>query len=259
MPAVIKLLQHGKAAVRKKAVMAIHKFWLLSPESIAQLGDKLRVVLCDRDPSVMAASLCLFLDLARTQSTEFKDLVPSFVSILKQVAENRLPRSYEYHSVPAPWIQINLLKLLALFGANDQAVSENMFEVLHQVMQKAERHKNNAGFAVLYECIRTVISIRSTPELLEAAAQSIGEFLKFRNHNLKYLGITALASIVKIAPRFVTPHQLDIIECLESTDESLKRKVFYCCAPKSHVFADTRFIISYDQYQECCGHYCQTY
>lgn len=213
--------------MRKKAVMAVHRFWLKSPDSISHLSDKLRVVLCDRDPSVMAASLCLFLDLARTQASELRDLVPSFVSILKQVAENRLPRSYEYHLVPAPWIQINLLKLLGIFGTNDQAASENMYEVLLQVMQKAEKHKNNAGFAVLYECIRTVISIRATPELLEAAASSIGEFLKLRNHNLKYLGITSLASIVRIAPRFVAPHQLDIIECLESTDESLKRKVYF--------------------------------
>jgi AP-4 complex subunit epsilon-1 len=110
-------------------------------------GDKIRVVLCDRDPSVMAASLCLFLDLCKTNTKDYKDLIPSFVSILKQVAENRLPHSYEYHTVPAPWIQINLLKILGVLGANDQSSSEHMFEVLQQVMQKTERHKNNAGFA----------------------------------------------------------------------------------------------------------------
>jgi len=33
----------------------------------------------------------------------------------------RLPRSYEYHGVSAPWYQIRLLKILALLGQDNQA------------------------------------------------------------------------------------------------------------------------------------------
>jgi AP-4 complex subunit epsilon-1 len=126
--------------------------------------------------------------------------------------------------VPAPWIQINLLKLLALLGADDQAASEHMYEVLLQAMQRAEKYKNNAGYAVLYEAIMSTTRIRANNALLEAAANSIGQLIRVRNHNLKYLGIQALAAIVRVAPRFVTPHQMEVIECLESTDESIKRK-----------------------------------
>ncbi len=84
-PITLIIPQTTRAAVRKKACMAIHRFWLKAPDSISHLSDKLRVVLCDRDPSVMAASLCLFLDMARVDSLPFRDLIPSFVSILKQV------------------------------------------------------------------------------------------------------------------------------------------------------------------------------
>jgi AP-4 complex subunit epsilon-1 len=35
---VVNLLNHAKPAVRKKAVMAIHRFWLKSPEVINGLG-----------------------------------------------------------------------------------------------------------------------------------------------------------------------------------------------------------------------------
>lgn len=140
------------------------------------------------------------------------------------MSENRLPRSYEYHQVPAPWIQINLLKLLAQLGADDQSASEHMYEVLLQTLQRAEKHRNNAGYAVLYEAIMSITRIRANNSLLEAAANSIGQLLRVRNHNLKYLGIQALAAIVRVAPRFVGPHQMEVIECLESTDESIKRK-----------------------------------
>jgi hypothetical protein len=34
------------------------------------------------------------------------------LTILKQITEHRLPSTFDYHRVPAPWIQIKLLKLL---------------------------------------------------------------------------------------------------------------------------------------------------
>lgn len=62
--------------------------------------------LCDNDPGVMGATLCPLFDLVTGDVSSFKDLVVSFVSILKQVAERRLPKSYDYHQIPAPFIQV---------------------------------------------------------------------------------------------------------------------------------------------------------
>lgn len=62
--------------------------------------------LCDNDPGVMGATLCPLYDLITIDVNSYKDLVVSFVSILKQVAERRLPKSYDYHQTPAPFIQV---------------------------------------------------------------------------------------------------------------------------------------------------------
>lgn len=75
----------------------------------------------------MVSWICRCLELKFIQY--FQDLVPSFVSILKQIIERRLPRDFDYHKVPAPWMQIKLLKLLALLGKDDQSASEAMYEV----------------------------------------------------------------------------------------------------------------------------------
>lgn len=83
----------------------------------------------------MSASLCFFADLVKVQlyRTDFesyndlqespesnKDLVPTFVSILKQISEHSLPVIYEYHGVPSPWIQIKLLGILTILGNDDK-------------------------------------------------------------------------------------------------------------------------------------------
>ena len=48
----------------------------------------------------------------------------SFVVILKQVVEHKLPRDYDYHRIPAPWIQMKLLEILAFLGADDKTASD---------------------------------------------------------------------------------------------------------------------------------------
>ena len=63
--------------------------------------------LCDNDPGVMGATLCPLYDLTLEEPNSYKDLVVSFVNILKQVAERRLPTSYDYHQMPAPFIQVH--------------------------------------------------------------------------------------------------------------------------------------------------------
>ncbi|KAL0297432.1 UNVERIFIED_CONTAM: AP-4 complex subunit epsilon [Sesamum radiatum] len=155
--------------------------------------------LSDNDPGVMGAALCPLFDLIMIDVNSYKDLVVSFVNILKQVAERRLPKSYDYHQMPAPFIQhasflmalgkIKLLKILALLGNGDKKASEQMYTISD-------------------------------------------------SHNLKYLGIDALSRLIKISPEIAEQHQLAVIDCLEGSlycswvsqikdpDDTLKRKTF---------------------------------
>ncbi|KAF8755729.1 hypothetical protein HU200_011197 [Digitaria exilis] len=225
LPQVVELLAHPKEAVRKKAVMALHRFYQRSPSSVSHLVSNFRKRLCDNDPGVMGATLCPLYDLILEEPNAYKDLVVSFVNILKQVAERRLPTSYDYHQMPAPFIQIKLLKILAVLGSGDKQASGHMYTVLGDIFRKGDT-ASNIGNAILYECICCISSIFPNPKMLEAAAETTSKFLKSDSHNLKYMGIDALGRLIKINPDIAEEHQLAVIDCLEDPDDTLKRKTF---------------------------------
>jgi hypothetical protein len=62
--------------------------------------------------------------------------------------------------MPAPWIQVNLLQVLAILGTADKTASEGMYEMLHEVMKRADIGIN-VGFAILYEVIHPDGAARS--------------------------------------------------------------------------------------------------
>ena len=219
---VVGLMSHTHPLVRKKAVTVMHSFYKKSDGTI---GDPkvFRAALCDRDPAVMGASLALFYDVCLHDPAANRDLVPSFVSILKQIMEHRLARDYDYHRVPAPWMQIKLLKLIALLAADDTALSQRASEALGEVIKRADTGLS-IGHAVVYECVSTITSISPLPELIEAAAECTSKMLSSQSSNLRYLGITALSRIVKIDTRYAQEHQGIVINCLEDSDDAIRRK-----------------------------------
>lgn len=222
-PLVFKLLSHPQEAVRKKAIVAVHKFFKIVPEAVLDQKDQIRKVLCDPDPSVMGASLHVLCEIAKAHPAASKDLVPSFVSILKQITEHRLPRDFDYHRMPAPWLQVKLLSILSILGTADKAASEHMYEILQECMRRADSGVN-VGYAIIYECVKCITRIFPDHGLLELAASNISRFISSENHNLRYLGVTGLAQIVQVNPAYAAEHQMVVADCLEDPDETLKRK-----------------------------------
>uniref|UniRef100_A0A8B9ILF1 AP-4 complex subunit epsilon n=1 Tax=Anser cygnoides TaxID=8845 RepID=A0A8B9ILF1_ANSCY len=227
IPAVLPLiedkLQHSKEIIRRKAVQALYKFYLIAPNQVQHIHDKFRKALCDRDVGVMAASLHIYLEMIKENSSGYKDLTESFVMILKQVVGGKLPIDFNYHSVPAPWLQIQLLRILGLLGKDDPRTSELMYDVLDESLRRAEIN-HNITYAILFECVQTIYTIHPKSELLEKAAKCIGKFVLSPKINLKYLGLKALTCVIQQDPNLALQHQMTIIECLDHPDPIIKKE-----------------------------------
>lgn len=268
---VVKLLSHPSDFVRKKAVMVMHKFWLINPDGIYDAssysskieitdssktkgGDSksaarftpgpidkiMKTALCDKVPSVMAASLNYFIDVCKKSPQSYKELTSSFVVILKQIIEHKLPRDYDYHRMPAPWIQMKLMEILAALGKDDKDTSDQMYEVIQNTLKRAEDLAINIGHALVYQCIKTILTIYPNEALLESISKSITAFFSSESNNLKYIGVTALNSMLKIDLKYAEDHQENVIECLECSDDTLKLKtldLLYTMTNKDNVEA----------------------
>ncbi|XP_041652629.1 AP-4 complex subunit epsilon-1 [Cheilinus undulatus] len=223
LPLVEEKLNHPKEIIRRKAVLALYKFYQIAPNQVQHIHNKFRKALCDKDPGVMTASLHIYLQMIQENPEGYKDLTASFVTILKQVVGGKLPMDFNYHSVPAPWLQIQLLRILSLLGKNDQSTSEIMYEVLDESLRRAEMN-HNITYAILYECVKCIYTIHPKSELLEKAAKCIGNFVLSQKINLKYLGLKALTYVVQLDPKLALQHQMTIIECLDHPDLIIKRE-----------------------------------
>ena len=112
-------------------------------------------------------------------------------------------------------------------GRGDQEASEHMYEVLMEVIRRADSGIN-IGYAILFEAVKTISGIYPNRTLLDQAGSTIGRFISSENPNLKYIGIKALMMIVRDYPKYASEHQVAVIRCInqESThnDDTLKRK-----------------------------------
>ena len=101
---IVKLVAHANEIIRKKAIIVMNRFMKLNPSLVTEYAHHFRRTLCDKDPSVMGASLNSFLQILSDENniSLFKDLISSFVVILKQIIDHRLSRDFDYHRMPAP-------------------------------------------------------------------------------------------------------------------------------------------------------------
>lgn len=233
LPLIIEKTKSQNELVRKKAVILLLR--CLQKDVAATWGEVenvLRAKLCDTDPSVMAASLHCFsyvIELKHSDPVTYSylptlaDLVPSFVGILKQLIEKRLPSHYNYHTVHGPWIQISLLRILRYLGMIEPSSVMHMSQVLKLILTSpADRM---ASCAIVNEAIRTICAFSSPDrQLLDLSARNIALFLGATSQDLNYLGLTLLAKIVSINPAYATEHQAHVISCLENPDETIRIK-----------------------------------
>uniref|UniRef100_A0A2L2YGF0 AP-4 complex subunit epsilon n=1 Tax=Parasteatoda tepidariorum TaxID=114398 RepID=A0A2L2YGF0_PARTP len=218
-------LNHPKSSVRKSAILTLgHCLQLIDSASAYQMSfSKFEKALTDSDLEVVSAAICVLYKIVQVLSGDYSYLIDSLVELQNQILLRRVPRSMTYCDIPAPWLQIDILKLLKYLQKTSEQ-SQVIVPMLKKTLQQITL-QSTLAHAILYQVIDTISCIESPNDLVEMALASVSTLLKSRNINLKLIGVEALILVVKsLKPSIAAAQQEIIMECLKLPDETLQHK-----------------------------------
>jgi len=223
---VARHLASSNPYVRKKAALATIRVLQKVPDLAEDYVDKIVTLLKDRSHGVLISAVQLMievLDLEESVKEKFQRVVPSLVKMLRNLLNLGYSPEHDVAGIADPFLQVKLLRLLQVLGHKNDEASEAMNDVLAQVATNTETNRN-AGNAILYECVRAVMTVESESGLRVLAVNILGRFLINRDNNIRYVALNSLAKVVSDDPAAVQRHRSTILDCLKDPDVSIRQR-----------------------------------
>ena len=242
-PEVDKHLKSHNPYLRKKACLAMSRCLTKCPDMVEDFVERVVTLLKDRSHGVLITVIQLMTQVLLLENetieeeteqvvrSAFLRLVPSLVKLLRNLLSAGYSPEHDVGGISDPFLQVQLLTLLRLLGTNDEKASEEMNDVLAQVATNTETSKN-AGNAILYECVQTIMAIKSDDALRVLAVNILGRFLLNRDNNIRYVALNTLSRCV-VGPDSSDPnsassalqrHRATIVDCLKDPDISIRQR-----------------------------------
>lgn len=256
IPEVDKQLKSSQPYLRKKACLAMARCLSKCPDLVEDFVERIISLLKDRSYGVLFTAVQLMIEVLvadqRNREKEgildgdssikisFLRAVPTIVKLLRNVLGGGYSNENDLAGSSDPFLQVQILNLLRLLGTGNAKASEEMNDVLAQVASTSES-ANNAGNAVLYECVQTILAIDSEPSLRVMAVNVLGRFLLNKDNNIRYVALNTLSrSFVeqhesgKFLEDFdkgsntvsaaLLRHRAVILDCLKDADITIRQR-----------------------------------
>ncbi|CAN6454255.1 unnamed protein product [Victoria cruziana] len=182
------------------------------------LGEKHHGVL------ITGVQLCTEICKASTEALDYlKKYTKDLVRVMKNVVASGYAPEYDISGITDPFLQIRVMRLLRVLGQGDADASDAMSDILAQVATSTESNKN-AGNAILYECVETIMGIEAIGGLRVLAINILGRFLSNRDNNIRYVALNMLMKAVTMDTQAVQRHRNTIVECVKDSDASIRKR-----------------------------------
>ncbi|GKY94931.1 hypothetical protein MPSEU_000458000 [Mayamaea pseudoterrestris] len=285
-PEVDKHLKSQNPYLRKKACLAMARCLSKCPDMVEDFVDRVVTLLKDKSHGVlitivqlMTTVLMVDYKFAEEEGEDpfqtdcrkaFLRLVPTLAKMLRNLLTNTgFSPDHDVGGVADPFLQVQLLTLLRLLGCNNLEASEQMNDVLAQVATNTETAKN-AGNAILYECVQTIMGTESEDGLRVLAVNILGRFLLNRDNNIRYVALNTLSRCIQEqnqmgrgddalvsgmvnesannAMSALQRHRQTVVDCLRDPDISIRQRaleLIYHLVNESNVEQLTAELLNY--------------
>lgn len=221
-----KIVSSSNPNLRKKGALCAMRIIRKVPDLEENFVDKARALLNDRNHGVLLCGLALITDLCLHNPDiipTFKKSIPLLIKILKGLSTSGYIPEYDVAGIADPFLQVKLLRLLRILGEGDVQASEQMSDVLAQIASNTDSTKN-VGNSVLYEAVQTIFGIEADSGLRVLGVNILGKFLTTKDNNTRYVALNTLLHVIEREPNAVQRHRGIIIECLQDSDISIRRR-----------------------------------
>ncbi|XP_073059288.1 AP-1 complex subunit gamma-2-like [Primulina eburnea] len=250
-PEVERLLQFRDPNIRKKAALCSIRIIKKVPELAENFMNPATALLKEKHHGVLLTGVQLCTDMCKvsTEALEHfrKKCVDGLVKVLKDLSNSPYAPEYDVSGITDPFLHVRLIKLLSVLGQGDTDTSDAMNDILAQVATKTESNKN-AGNAILYECVATIMTIEDNSGLRVLAINILGRFLSSRDNNIRYVALNMLMKAISLDSQAVQRHRATILECVKDSDASIRKRALelvYLLVNESNVKSLTKELIDY--------------
>lgn len=224
---VVQLLRHSLAVVRSKAAIALRRFMSVDSSLGAAVEPYVNKLLMGEDLTCLMAALHFYEEFfRRTESLQlYRHQVKPLTLIIRSLATKHIPEGYFFYSIPAPWVQIQALRVLSLLGNADPSMCIQIANVLLDVLRRATAQQplNNISQAVIYQVHLTAAAMKNCEMVLIRSSEYLSEFIgRGNSNNLIYAGVIGLMKSYQTKPSFILSHQLRVLDFLEDQDSTLR-------------------------------------
>jgi AP-2 complex subunit alpha len=148
------------------------------------------------------------------------------------VVEKETPEDAKYYTVPCPWLQVKLMRLMQYYPPpEDPSHLARIISILEVIIGSAKEvyknpQQNNAMNAVRFEAINLAIHLDPDSSLVEKATTIMGDHLSSKETNLRYLSLETLAHLASVKETIwdIKRYQYIIIDALRDKDISVRRQ-----------------------------------
>ncbi|PWN24370.1 Adaptor protein complex AP-2 alpha subunit [Jaminaea rosea] len=226
----------SRSFVKKKAALTLLRLYRKSPEALSDVPDwaaRIVAIMDDDDLGVATAVASLVMTMAQDHPDAFANAYPKAVDRLaKIIVEEDYSEDYLYYKVPAPWLQVKLLRLLQYWPASDdETIKATIHNVLDHIVQNSQNtpknvQRNNAQNAILFEAINLAIHLDTESAVVAKASVLLGKFILSRETNVRYLGLDTMAHLAACVESLepIKMHQKTIMHSLRDRDISVRRR-----------------------------------
>ena len=237
---IIKLAENKSPVLRQKALTAAVRIIRKLPDTIDEFVEVLDRVIHDSSSGVLLGALSLLHDIFVTDPSyipQFKDRVPFLVKQLKNLTITGYTNEYEVSGVRDPFLQVKILQCLKILGEKDPKASDEMSDVLAQLVSNIDSHRNAAN-TVIYEAVRAIMTIESSHGLRVYGINILSRFLDMKDNNLRFIALSTLQKVVTLDRNAVQRHKETILACIKDNDIAIKRRaldLLVCIADSTNV------------------------